>query len=508
MLATALCAPVALMLAACSSSPGSNASATSPRPGNVVLAMALPSQGWEGDKCLTDLQTNPMVYDSLLHIQTPDGSRVVPGLAQSYKYDAKTFSYEFTLRPDAKFSNGKQLTADDVVFSFNQWTTGQVSGIYYSNVKAATAVSPSVVKVQMKAPDSFLPALLTWCTSTVYPKDFDGLTKAAYFQKPIGAGAFAVDSVSDLTGPNEVINLVPNKYYYGFAGKPAPFSTFTVETISDPSQRVLQFKAGNVDILDQVDSAAQAQVGSSVTHRATPNPISGMLLNLKSGPTADPNLRAAISLALDRTAIVQAQNDGSVAATGALPIQVPGAVEPTTPYNTSSNLDQAKAAMAKSKYASGVTINYLYVSSDKDSSTMAQVAKDQLSKIGINLQLQATDNTTLQSRSAASNFQMTYFAAAAISPTIFDPIGFLQAAAYPWSGANTSVVTAAMAQGTSTTVEAEQQAQARKVQDDILSQNFFIGVYNSRFAWAVQPWVTGFVPLQYGLFYANNVTSK
>lgn len=507
-LAAAICAPAALVLAACSSSPSTNANATSPRPGNVVLAMALPSQGFEGDKCITDLQTNPMVYDSLLHIQTPDGNGVVPGLAQSYKYDDKTFSYEFTLRPDAKFNDGKQLTADDVVFSVKQWTTGQVSGIYYSNIKDATAVSPSVVKVQMKAPDNFLPALLTWCTSTIYPKDFGGLSKDAYFQKPIGAGAFAVDSVSDLTGPNEVLNFVPNKYYYGYAGKQAPFTTFKVKTISDPSQRVLQFKAGDVDILDQVDSAAEAQVGASVVRRTTPNRINGMLLNLKSGPTADPNLRAAISLALDRSAIVQAQNDGTVAATGGLPVNVPGAVDPTTPYASSANLDQAKAAMAKSKYASGVTLTYLYVSSDKDSSTMAQVAKDQLSKIGITLTLQSVDNTTLQSRSAASDFQIIYFAASAISPTIFDPIGFFQAAAYPWSGADPAVVNEAMAKGTSTTVEAEQQAQAKKVQDDILSQNFFIGAYNNPYAWAVQPWVTGFTPLQYGLFYAADVTSK
>ncbi len=506
--AAAISAPVVLSLAACSSSANNNATKTSPRPGNVVLAMALPSQGFEGDKCITDLQTNPMVYDSLLRIQTPEGKGVVPGLAASYTYDDKALAYEFTLRPDAKFNNGQQLTADDVVFSIDQWKAGQVSGIYYGNVKSATAVSPSVVKVQMNAPDNFLPALLTWCTSTIYPKDFGDLTKEAYFQKPISAGAFAVDSVSDLTGPNEVLNFVPNKYYYGYAGKTAPFTTFKVKTISDPSQRVLQFKAGDVDILDQVDSAAEAQVGSSVVSRSTPNRINGMLLNLKSGPTADPDLRAAISLALDRSAIVQAQNDGTVAATGALPIKVPGAVEPTTPYASSANLDQAKAAIAKSKYASGVTLTYLYVSSDKDSSTMAQVAKDQLSKIGVTLTLQAVDNTTLQSRSAASDFQIIYFAASAISPTIFDPIGFMQAAAYPWSGANPAVVNEAMAKGTSTNVAAEQEAQARKVQDDILSQNFFVGVYNNPYAWAVQPWVTGFTPLQYGLFYADDVTSK
>lgn len=504
--AVALTAPLLLTVAACGSS--ATAKGGSPRPGHLVLAAERPSQGFEGDKCISDLQTNPMIYDALLRIKVPNGDGVVPGLAKSYSYDEKAHVYTFDLRPDAKFSNGKPVTAKDVVFSFNQWTSGPVSGSYYANVKSAEAVSDTEVKVTMKQGDTFLPALLTWCTSTVYPDNFGGESKADYFKTPISAGAFAVKSTTDLTGPSEVIQMIPNKYYYGYAGKTPPFKSFEWRVISDPSQRVLQFKAGDVDLLDSVDSAAQAQVGKQYVQRSKPDQISGMLANTKSGPTADADLRAAISAAVDRSEVVQAQNDGNVAATGALPIDVPGAVEPTTPYSTKADLTQAKALLAKSKYPKGVSIDYLYSTSDKDAATAAQMVKSQLAKIGVNLNLQATDNTTLYARLSAKNFQMANFRASAISPTIFDPISYLQAAAYPYTGADHTVVDRAFATGTSTTDTAVQEAQAKAVQDDVLKQNFYIGVYNSRHAWAVQPWVKGFLDLQYGFFYGEGLSSK
>lgn len=498
--------PMLLAAAACGGGGGSNSS--SPRPGDIVLAAALPSQGFEGDKCISDLQTNPMIYDALLRIKTPDGDGVVPGLAESFDYDEKTNVYTFDLRPDAKFSDGKQLTAKDVVFSFNQWTSGDVSGSYYANVKSAEATSPSQVKVTMKQADTFLPALLTWCTSTVYPENWGGKSKEEYFKKPISAGAFAVESSSDVTGPTESIKMVPNKYFYGFEGKKAPWKSFEWKVVSDPSQRVLQFKSGDADLLDQVDSAAQAQLGEKFVQRADPNPINGMLANTKSGPTADPNLRAAISAALDRSEIVKAQNVGNVAATGALSIGIPGAVEPSEPYSKTADLEKAKSLMAKSRYPDGVSITYMYPSSDKDATTSAQVVKAQLAKIKIDLKLQATDITTQNSKLSAKDFETSWFRASAISPTIFDPISFLQAAHYKYTSANTAVVDKAFAEGTSTTDEAEQEAQALAVQDDLIKQNFYIGLYNSRYSWAVQPWVKNFQGLQYGFFYGDGLSSK
>lgn len=491
-----------LSIAGCASS--SSGSTSSPHTGQLVIATASASQGWSGDSCVSDLQTNGMVYDSLLRIKTPNGDGVAPGIAKSFSYDATAHVYTFNIRPDAKFSNGAPVTAKDVVFSMDQWRSGQVSGSYYATIDSETAVSTDVVTVQMKQADTFLPNLLTWCTSTIYPADFAGMSAKDFFNKPIGAGPYEVVSNTDLTGPSEILTLAPNPHFYGWTSTNKGIKTVLVRTISSASQRALQFKAGNIDIIQGVDSATEASVGKSVVVRAKLNQMDAVLANLKTGPTTDPNLRAAIAIAVDRDAVVMALADGSAAATGVLPVNVPGSAPPTSPYKT--NVAAAKDLMKKSKYADGVALNYLYDPSDKTADTVAQILVSQLKAIGITLKLVTSDGNTVTSKQTSGDFELTTASASAISPTIFDPISYYQAAAYPSSGADMTVLDKIFLDGTSTTDLAQQKADAREFQDDALRQNALIGIVNVRASWAVQPWVAGFGALQYGFFYADPVT--
>jgi peptide/nickel transport system substrate-binding protein len=498
----AFAAAAATALAGCSSSAGATSGSTDS--GQLVIASPTASQGWSGDSCVSDLQTNGMVYDSLLRIKTPGGNGLAPGLAKSYSYDAATHVYTFNLRPNATFSNGSPVTAADVVFSMNQWRAGKVSGSYYATIGSETAVSKDVVTVQMKQADTFLPKLLTWCTSTIYPNNFAGETSKAFFAKPIGAGPYKVVSSADLTGPSEVLTLAPNPHFYGWTSKNHGIKQVVVKTISDASQRAVQFKAGDIDIIEGVDSATEAAIGAKNVVRAKPDQMNAILANLKSGPTADPDVRAAIADAIDRKAIASALDDGSEPATGVLPVNVPGSTPPTHPYVT--DVPAAKALMKKSKYPNGVTISYLYDPSDKAADTTAQILVSQLKKIGITLKLVTSDSNTVTSRQGSGNFQLSTAGASAISPTIFDPISYYQAAAYPYSGADMSVINKVFLDGTATTSLTQQKADAREFQDDALKQNALIGVVNARASWAVQPRVKGFEALQYGFFYADSLT--
>ncbi len=501
----ALVVAAAIALSGCAASNGSSAAAsTDPHPNQLVLARASASQGWKGDNCITDLQTNLMVYDTLLRVKTPNGDGVAPGLAKSYSYNAATHVYTFTLRPNAEFSNGQPVTAADVVFSMNQWRAGKISGSYYATIASEQVVSKDVLTVQMTQADSFLPDLLTWCTSTVYPNNFAGESETAFFQKPIGAGPYEVVSSSDVTGPSEVLNLAPNPHFYGWTKSNKGIKSVVVKTISDPSQRALQFKAGSIDLIEGVDSATQAAVGASRVVRAKANQLDAILVNLKSGPTTDPYLREAIAKVVDRAAIAKALADGSEPAKGILPVNVPGSTPPTHPYST--DVAAAKALMKKSKTPNGTTLTYLYDASDAVADTIAQILTSQLKQIGITLKLVTTDTNTVESRQASGNFELSTSGASAISPTIFDPISYYQAAAYPYSGADMTVINREFLAGTSTNILTQQQADARAVQDDGLKQNAVIGIVAVRASWAVQPWVKGFDGLQYDFFYVDPIT--
>ncbi len=505
----AVAASAALLLTACSSggeSPtgdGSSAPATSPHPGTITIARPAASNGWEGDKCIdTSIILNPAVYDTLVRDQVPDGNGLAPGLAESYEWDAASNSYVFHLRKDAKFSNGQPVTAKDVAFSVDQWTSGDFSGSYYVNVDHPEVVDDYTVKIVMKKVDTFLPELLTWCTSPIYPDNFAGEDKDAYFQKPISAGPYEVQSWDDPMGTSEKITLTPNPYYYGWAGGKAPLDQIVVETIPDPSQRALQYQSGDVDILDAVDSAQATQLDPSQLVTTKPNPIQSLMVNEATPGLDNLDIRQAIALGLDRDQIAQALSNGSIPAVGALPVNVPGEVDPTTPNRYDP--DKAKQLVADSG-VSDPTFTLLYDSADHSTDILAQTIQSQLATIGITINLETTDDNTVNARQGDGDYELSFGGASAISPTIFDPISWI-AIQYGWTGSpKASTIQDEFEAGTSTLDPAEAATHAKAVQDFITTDLGMIGLVNTTATYAAQPWVTGFQPLQYQSFYFDSL---
>lgn len=492
----------ALTLSACSPGGGSGQSS---HPGEIVWARDSAIDGWEGDQCIANSgPTNAIVFDSLLRIQTPDGSGFAPGLASEWSYDEAAHTYRFVLQDDAAFSNGDPLTADDVVFSFEEWKAGPINGVLYSTVDTVTAVSDSEVEVVMTGPDTFLPALLTWCNSTIYPVDFAGMDRDEYFAKPIGAGPFAVESWSDPSGSTESITLVPNEHFWGWGPDGPTASKLTIEAISDANQRALQFQSGAVDILEKVDEATAAQLDADRVVYTDPAVSLHILTNTVDGPASDPLVRAAISKAIDRDAIAAALGQGTLPATGILAPSIPGMTEPTEPY--SFDLDEAQALMAQSGSPDGLSIGYLYDVGDREADVIAQILVTQLAQIGIDLKLEPTDAATQSSRLADGDFELADGAAGAISPTIFDPIGYMMAVSFVYTGTDTSVITENYFAGTSTNDEAVVEQAVRAIQDDALQSNAIIGVVDVSRNWAAQERVQGFAPLQYRIFYADQLS--
>jgi ABC-type transport system substrate-binding protein len=494
----------ALVLSGCAASASSSSgeSAPSSHPGTLTWARPAASNGWEGDKCVdTSIPLNPAVYDTLLRIETPSGDGLAPGLAETWEWDDASLSYVFHLRDNAMFSNGDPLTAADVVFSVNEWLTGEFSSSYYANVDHAEAVDDSTVKIVMKQVDTFLPSLLTWCTSPIYPSDFAGETRDAFFQSPIGAGPYAVSDWEDPMGTSEKITLVPNEHYYGWKDGAAPLDTIVVETITDPNQRALEFQAGDVDLLEAVDSATATQMSPDQLRTTTPNPIQTTLVNETAPGLSNPDVRQAFSLALDRDTLAATLADGSVPAEGALPINVPGWVAPSTPY--SYDPDEAKALLAASG-ETDLTFTLLYDASDHSSDVLAQAMQAQLAEVGITLEFETTDGNTVIARQSSSDFELSLTSPSAISPTVFDPISWI-AIQYTWTGSPSTLLQDEFLAGTSTTDDAEAAKSVLAVQDFITTDNGMVGLVNSASTYAAQTWVEGFDPLQYRTFYFDTL---
>ncbi|WP_309066120.1 ABC transporter substrate-binding protein [Microbacterium sp.] len=492
------------MLAGCTSSSSAQGGADdpdSPHPGTITWARPAASNGWEGDKCIdTSIPINAAVYDTLLRIEVPEGDGLAPGLATEWEWNEAEKAYVLTIRDDAAFSNGEPVTPEDVAFSINEWIAGDFSGSYYANIERAEAVDETTVKIVMKQTDAFLPALLTWCTSLIYPANYAGMSKEAFFQKPIGAGPYAVASWEDPMGTSERITLVPNEHYYGWDGEP-PLDEVVIRTIADTNQRALEFQAGNIDLLDEIDSATATQLPEDVIVETVPTQLHALLVNMTVPGLDNPGIRQALSLALDRESLAITLEDTAVPAEGVLPINVPGWVAPTTPHT----YDPERAArLIEESGVANLTFTLLYDPSDHRSDIMAQTIKQQAAAVGITVKLENTDNNTLYARMGESQFELTLTSPSAISPSIFDPIGWM-AVQYGWTGSTSTTMDDEFLAGISTVDPEEQEKHVRAVQDFLTTDNGMIGLLNTGTKYASQPWVKGFEPLLYRTFYFDTL---
>nr|NIW86586.1 hypothetical protein [Gammaproteobacteria bacterium] len=152
--------------------------------------------GWKLDSAAAyaSYQNHGAVIEGLLRPDA-DGRSVEPGLAESWEHDPEAATWTFTLREDARFSNGERVTAADVVFSLGVWKAGANFGASYGNILGATAVDDRTVAFKLGSPydNTFLP-LMSASISGVMPKDFAGMSEDEYYNNPIGAGAYKVDS--------------------------------------------------------------------------------------------------------------------------------------------------------------------------------------------------------------------------------------------------------------------------------------------------------------------------
>jgi peptide/nickel transport system substrate-binding protein len=312
--------------AAVATSAGTTGSAAAPT--TIAVSAAATGQGKPGGSILIgtlgEAQTiNPflsnesegdwrvkMLFDQLVRLK-PDTFEPKAGLAKSWKIDNLTFT--FTLQ-DAKFSDGSDLTADDVAFTMKgilAKTTASPRASYLSSIQGAKeyvagsapdvagikVVDPKTLVVTLATPDaSFL--LNMRYVSPVPKKLLDGkdLTKDGFFQKPVGAGPFMF--VSWNVGGDFVAQRNPNYYQKGL-----PYlDKFTHRTIPDAQSLVNSLLSGDIDASNYPSPAGADKLKANKDLNVLVPPFNspdGWTFNLKNPWLAKKEARQAVAYCMD-----------------------------------------------------------------------------------------------------------------------------------------------------------------------------------------------------------------
>jgi peptide/nickel transport system substrate-binding protein len=381
----------ALSLAACSSSTADET--TEPTEGGT-LEYAINAQPGTGglDPILASNQASAVfqaqIYESLL--TRDDDGTLVPQLAESYE-QVDELTYDFTLRDGVQFSDGTDLTVDDVVFSFDTWNASSSSRkAFIKGLSRVEAVDDSTVRFTFEEPNgAFLNAVAGNNVFYVFSQAwYESTSEDDRQRSALGTGPFQLGEWND----NVNLVLDRNENYWG--DEQPLVDAIDFQIVPDESARLALVQQGGVDIASFTDAAVASQAedaGYTVGDAAYTRKLSVYINPADDSPLADTRIRQALSLALDRDQIVDLATGGYGSPSLVVPAGDPASPEITadTP-NYTQDLDAARELLDEAGY-DGEEIQLSYPSDyTTDDIPVFEVMQQQAQEAGINLELVAT----------------------------------------------------------------------------------------------------------------------
>ncbi|WP_188042822.1 ABC transporter substrate-binding protein [Changpingibacter yushuensis] len=398
-LVLALAAVTAFGVGACAPSSSSGLDATSSAGSDTVddVTIALPGSLSTLDVAQEagslNYQIATITSEGLLGVNA-DGE-LVPALAEAWSQPDAT-TYVFSIRQDAKFTDGTPVTVDDILFSIDLARDPDRSpstSIYWPEGLTVEQTGDWEITFTLAEAN----VAFAWTPTAV-----GGLwvTSRSFYEN---AGTYG--SSADLilgTGAYEVVEFQPDSHVTFRAvdtwwGGTPDVKEIDVEFIPDENTRLLAQQSGETDIslgisLDQSehwDSIA----GSSVEYVSDRSYV-GLTFDASVEPFDDIHVRKAVAHALDRESIVSTvlHGKGEVATGLSSPAQLGSSIGEDKARELLSSLTTfdfdltaAKAELAQSKVPNGFDLELTYPNSGPQLGQAALTLADNLSELGINL---------------------------------------------------------------------------------------------------------------------------
>lgn len=349
---------------------------------------------------LVDRYVQNSIFDKLYDLD--ENLQVVPELAESLPEisdDGKV--YTIKLRQGVTFHDGTPVDADAVVFNLERYLDPD-SARYseLSAVERVEKVDDYTVRVVLKQPYSPLLYTLTDRAGMIASPKAIQEKGDQFAQHPVGSGPFMFES--RIKGDQIVLVKNPN---YWKEGLPKA-DKIVWKVVTDDNVKVVNLKAGQLDIIDTVPAQALADLRSNPNLKVDIGPglgFQGIYLNTQQAPFDNPHLRRAVDLAIDRATLVRVVfQETADPGYGPFPPSSPAAAASGEPPQR--DLDAVKKALEQGGHPDGFRFT-LKTATGPVTQQVAQVIKDMLADAGIEMEIQQVEFGSLLDDTDNGNFQ-------------------------------------------------------------------------------------------------------
>ncbi len=346
------------------------------------------------------------IYDQLIKVAN-NGLDLTPDLAE--KWDSSTDGTEFTfhIRQGVKFSDGTDMTVDDIVWSITRAKDdpSQLWTFTLEQVDTITAPDASTVVIKLKQPWAPFLADICMFNASIISKAFaTKVTEAKLVDQCMGTGPFALKEWQKSVS----MTLEKNQYYWE-QGLPK-LDTIVVPIVTDSNSRILQLKGGQVDGIigqDDIPLSAVSDLKSNsdlVVTNFTSTYNNFVVLNVRNAPLSDVKVRQALNYATDNDSIIKSILFGNAAFSNSF---MPNGALYWNPDQKGYpfDIDMAKQLMSQSTVPDGFTLEFQLLSGNALALQIATAMKDTFSQIKVNLDIQQLEQGVLKDNYRNNKFQ-------------------------------------------------------------------------------------------------------
>lgn len=485
------------------------AAAQTPRKGGTIRMTAPYGSSFTS----MDIHTTPRAQDEIyakglhrsLYIWDSTEGKPVLELAKEVVVSGGGLVHTFRLRDDAYFHNGRKMTADDIIWSYNRIMDGTKAypgARFVRIIEGAAEVEKGQAKeisglkkiddftLEMKLTEKVDPAYYFFTALTsIYPADEGG--KEGFLQKPIGLGPFKF--VEHVPGSRIVLERWDRFYK---PGKPYA-DKLVISLMGEAAARDVAFR--NKEIDTSVLGPAQY-----VAYQADPN-LKGTIvevaevftrymgMNPAFKPFADKRVRQAINYAIDADLIISKLVKGKAyRATSWLPLTSPAYDKTMKPYPYDPA--KAKQLLADAGYPTGFEFEWTTSQNESWGLPIVEAAIPMLDKVGIKVKVKQVETAVLTELIRKGDFQAFIYSQA----TGPDPQAALKCfhSATPQSACNYTTFKNAefdkLIDDAGQTDDAAKRVQLLQRANALLREEAPIWFFNyNKAVMAVQPWLKG-----------------
>lgn len=308
--------------------------------------------------------------------ETQPDNTTRPWLLERWETDTDVKTWTLHLRRGITFNNGDPLTADDVIFTFEQWLNPAVKSsmldlLFYLRPSNIERVDDYTIRLHLDEPQIGVPEHLFHYPALILPRRFEG----SFLRQPIGTGPFLLDEYRP--GERVVLKRRDDYWRLGADNQPLPYLDEIIYLDYEPEERVAAMQGGLLDSLLQPRPADwQALHAVPDINVFSVNTAQAIVLRMRvdRSPWDDVRVRTALKLCQNRERILQISFfgqglpgiDAHVA-----PVHPAYCPKPIPAYNP----DQSRALLAAAGYPNGIRVT-LTAKNDQGEPDLARAIKE------------------------------------------------------------------------------------------------------------------------------------